>query len=62
MNFSNGDQNLGQKLDVVNSMSDGNSEFQILEINKLEGSMSVSQASDLQLAEQKGLKASWWLN
>lgn len=57
MNFSNSDQNLGQKLDVVNSMSDGNSEFQILEINKLEGSMSVSQASDLQLAEQKGLKA-----
>lgn len=57
MNFTNSQQNLGQKLDIVNSMSDGNSEFQILEVNKLEGSMSIGQASSLQLAEQKGLKA-----
>ena len=57
MNISKGEQNLGQKLDIVNSMSDGNSEFQILEVNKLEGSMSINQASSLQLAEQKGLKA-----
>ena len=57
MNFSNNQQNLGQKLDVANSMSDGSSEFQIIEINKLEGAMSIRQASSFYAAEQKGVKA-----
>lgn len=57
MRFLNEEQNLGQKLDMTNSLSDGNSEFQVIEVNSLEGVMSVYQASQLHLAEKKGLKS-----